>query len=274
MKALLLWAIALIVSLSVGAKAQDSEAPLRTDYFQEGESVRYLLYYHWGPIWLSAGYCDLNVERSTFKQQTVFRLSAFGSTYPAYDPFFRVRDTLVSYVHPEQLIPYEAYKHAYEGNWFGHDHFRFLPCDTARGWWVETKLTRRRGIRPTRLEYTPNDGFDLLTSIYRMRNCPDKVLFSSQAQSIAVRLDDGEYQVKLRYLGDETISLHKGSDWKAHCFSLSLVGGTVFNEGDVMKLWISQDGRRLPLLIEAPIKVGSVKAVFHSISIQTRPSGL
>jgi hypothetical protein len=96
-----------------------------------------------------------------------------------------------------------------------------------------------------------------------MRNIPDERLFSGQAIHIPVRLDDGQYDVWLSYKGKALIKLHRGKTHHAHYFELSLIEGSVFKKGDVLKLWLGNDLNRLPLQIESPIRVGSVKAVFE-----------
>ena len=42
---------------------------------------------------------------------------------------------------------------------------------------------------------------------------------------------------------------------------VELVEGYVFEEGSKMKVWFSDDQNKLPLQIESPVSIGSVKAV-------------
>ncbi len=46
--------------------------------------------------------------------------------------------------------------------------------------------------------------------------------------------------------------------------SPDLIEGHVFEDGDKMNIWVSNDSNRIPLLIESPLAVGSVKAVLKS----------
>jgi hypothetical protein len=52
---------------------------------------------------------------------------------------------------------------------------------------------------------------------------------------------------------------------------MTLIEGKVFKRGDVLKLWVSDDGNKLPLMVETPIKVGTVKAVFKQVSQNRYP---
>ena len=49
--------------------------------------------------------------------------------------------------------------------------------------------------------------------------------------------------------------------YETYVFSPATIAGEVFKEGDKMKVWVTKDQNRLPLIIESPLAVGSVKAV-------------
>ena len=39
-----------------------------------------------------------------------------------------------------------------------------------------------------------------------------------------------------------------------------MIPGSIFKEGDEMTVWLTDDNNRLPLRIETPIVIGSIKA--------------
>jgi len=45
----------------------------------------------------------------------------------------------------------------------------------------------------------------------------------------------------------------------------------IFKEGDEMTVWVSDDKNRIPLLVETPILVGSIKAKVQSIKNNKYP---
>lgn len=49
-------------------------------------------------------------------------------------------------------------------------------------------------------------------------------------------------------------------------FSAMLIQGSVFNGGEKMVLWVTNDKNRLPVYIESPILVGSVRGTLIGIS--------
>jgi hypothetical protein len=71
-------------------------------------------------------------------------------------------------------------------------------------------------------------------------------------------LDNEVYDMYIRYLGKEDIKTKFGK-FKAHKFKPLLVKGNIFEGGEKMTVWVSDDPNHIPLRIESPIAVGSVK---------------
>jgi hypothetical protein len=71
-------------------------------------------------------------------------------------------------------------------------------------------------------------------------------------------LDDQTHNIYIRYLGKEIIKTRYGK-FSAIKFKPMLIKGTIFEGGELMTVWVSDDLNRVPLRIESPITVGSVK---------------
>ncbi|HSH53034.1 MAG TPA: DUF3108 domain-containing protein, partial [Bacteroidales bacterium] len=68
----------------------------------------------------------------------------------------------------------------------------------------------------------------------------------------------------VRFLGREVIKLHNKQKFKTIKFSALLVEGTIFKGGEDLLIWVTDDLNRIPVLIEAKILIGSVKATLLS----------
>ena len=78
-------------------------------------------------------------------------------------------------------------------------------------------------------------------------------------------MDQEIYPLALKYLGPEENKKVKGvGRFNTQKFSPQLIAGDVFKEGDEMKIYVSDDENKIPVLIESPVSVGSVKAVLKS----------
>lgn len=236
---------------------------VNSDLLMPGERLDYQLYYNVGFVWIPAGTCDFRVRKAVYNKKPVYQLSVQGRSYKTFDAFYRVRDTMVSYVDTQELTPYRAFKYTHEDNWNGIDDYSFRK--TNGDWDITTRLKRKKGWLPPVESETSRCGFDIITSIYRLRCFVSPDMYTpGKRLDIPVRLDDGEYLVHLTYVGKERIKLFGDGYYNAHAFTLSMVEGNIFKRGDVLKMWISDDKNRIPLLVESPIRVGFVKALFRS----------
>jgi hypothetical protein len=105
---------------------------------------------------------------------------------------------------------------------------------------------------------TPNCIQDVMSSIYYARNINfdnyqpgDKIPFD-------MFLDDEVYHLYIRYLGKESVKTRYGK-FRAIKFKPLLIKGTMFEGGEKMTAWVSDDPNHLLLRVESPISVGTVK---------------
>jgi hypothetical protein len=71
-------------------------------------------------------------------------------------------------------------------------------------------------------------------------------------------LDDEVHHLYLKYMGKEKIKTKYGK-FRAIKFKPLLIKGTIFQGGEGMTAWISDDPNHLLLRVESPIVVGSIK---------------
>jgi hypothetical protein len=71
-------------------------------------------------------------------------------------------------------------------------------------------------------------------------------------------LDNEVYELYIRYMGKETVKTKYGK-FKAIKFKPLLVKGTIFSGGEKMTVWVSDDANHVPIRIESPIVVGTIK---------------
>ena len=230
--------------------------------FTANERLSYQLYYNLGFIWIKAGSCEFSVRPTIRNNKSTLQLRAVGQTDASFEAFFHVRDTFITYVDSATLIPSKSYKFTHEDKWHGIDLFTFSP--NGEGFNITTQLKRKGAWQIPVESVTTTCGFDIITSVYRLRCFTDPGLFKKgHTMEIPVRLDDGEYRIFLTYLGKERVKLHSDGFYSAHTYRMTLVEGTIFKRGDALKVWISDDGNYIPIMVESPIRVGKVKAIFR-----------
>ena len=71
-------------------------------------------------------------------------------------------------------------------------------------------------------------------------------------------LDDQVYEIYIRYMGKEEVNTRFGK-FRAIKFKPLLIKGTIFEGGEKMTVWVSDDANKVPLRVDSPISVGSIK---------------
>ena len=105
---------------------------------------------------------------------------------------------------------------------------------------------------------------DLLSAIYYSRTIDYTNVKSGQDFPMKVMLDEETYPLQYRYMGTEEKNIRGLGKYSTMKFIPQLVAGNVFKENSQMKIWATNDANKLPLMIESPVSVGSVKVVLKS----------
>ncbi len=227
---------------------------IKNKTFQAGEQITYKLYYNWNFVWLAAGEVVFNVSEKDNK----YHISAEGRTYKTYEWLFKVRDNYESYLDKETLLPHTSIRDVHEGGYRLYDKVDF---DHSKN-----KVISERGktkYETTKQEYNL-DGcmHDVLSVVYYTRNLDFERYNEGQEFPVKIFMDKEVWPLNVKYKGKEESKKIKGlGKFKTIKFSPEVIEGEVFKSDAEMNIWVSDDGNRIPLLIESPVSVGSVKAV-------------
>ncbi len=250
--------ILLIAGVTASAPPTDPvderKCSIKNDAFKDGEVLVYKLYYNWKLIWIPAGEVTFEVRESA----NHYEYFAKGITYPSYDNFFKVRDYYYSRVNRETLFPTNFVRNIQEGKYTRYDSIVFdQEKQEATSFWG-SKMENARPFDYD-LSYCMQD---MLSILYYVRNYDYSNFQVGDDIPISVFFDKEEYPLKVRYNGKERKKKIKGQGkFKTMKFTPEVVAGYVFDENTTMKLWVSDDENKIPLLIESPVSIGSIKAV-------------
>lgn len=225
--------------------------------FKHGEEVVYKVYYNWNFIWLAAGEVTFRVE----ERGNTYKLSAVGKTYASYEWFFKVKDVYEAVVDKETLMPISTVRDIEEGGYRLYERVEY-----HKGKPVVTSYRRRGQQTESTKDFTLNGcTHDVLSAIYFTRNQDFSEVKKGATFPMRLFLDREEYNLKIKYLGKiHHLDVKGMGKFKAIGLSPETIAGTVFSEGAVMKLFATDDANKIPVLIESPVSVGSIKAVLKS----------
>jgi len=247
----------LIPNISLGQLPDDLCKGHNTAY-EEGEKLVYKVYYNWGIIWVPAG----EVAFTTIETDSQYIFTAIGKSYPSYESVFRVNDFYQTKVNKSDLRPKEFVRYIEEGDYTKFDSLYFNP-DANRIHSLNGKNKSK-----ARWESYPLEAcyLDLLSVMYRLRNIDINHYRPTESLSLEMFFDKEVYPIDVLYEKNEKKKIKDLGKFNTIKIIPKLIVGNVFKEGDVMEVWVSKDENKIPLLIQSPISVGSIKAVLKSYS--------
>jgi hypothetical protein len=226
--------------------------------FGAGEHVTYNAVYNWGFIWLNAGVVTFSVDSVLWQNQPAYHLKSIGVTHKAYDRLFLVRDTFETFVERESLRPLEFRRITNEGTYSSMHHYLFNSNNQT----IRARISKEGGpVKHSMLPW-PECSYDILSMIYQARNI-DFSKYKVNDKIPIIMVVDGEiHHLHIRYLGKEVMANRDGRKFRCLKFAPLLVKGTIFEAGEDMTVWVTDDKNRVPIVVEAKILIGAVKAVF------------
>lgn len=244
----------------LGTIASKSQCFKYNSAFQTGERLTYNVTYNWGFIWIGAGEVVFSVKETNFRGRPVYSLDAHGSSYSSYDWFFKVRDSFQAFLDKETLQPAWHLRNTSEGNFNTYEEYHFdYEKDLIYSATQNTKIPYKKDT--LKIERCT---FDLLSLAYFARNFDFTNINPGQRIPVTLLLDKQIYHLFIRYHGKEMLQMKDGSRYNTSKFSIQLVEGTVFKAGEDLVVWATDDKNHIPLMVEAKIIVGSVKAFLVS----------
>lgn len=245
----------LLISLSHALFSQHCE--IDRVNFKGGERVSFRAFYNWGLIWVNAGDVEFSVSDTTYLDKPTLHLKAVGWSLKQYDWFFKVRDRFESIVHPTTIQPYWFERDTHEGRYKAYNRYVFNRADSV------LDIISHTSDRPFKREFLPlpDCTFDVLSAIYYCRNIDFNRYAVGDKIPLTMGVDDEIFNLHIRYMGKERLTTRSGEVYNTIRFKVMLVEGTIFKGGEDLEVWVTDDKNRVPVLVDAKILVGSVKAV-------------
>jgi Protein of unknown function (DUF3108) len=238
--------LALFALVVFNANAQKSEfCGIKNTSFMAGEKVIMKVFYNAMGAYIGAGEATFTTSLERFNGKAVYHCIGEGKTYPFFDKFFQVRDRYESYIDTGTLSPYKFIRNVSEGGTKIYNNVTFNQT-------ANTAVTTN-GV------FKISDCMqDVVSAVYYARNIDwdkykpgDKIPFD-------MFLDDEIYHLYIRYIGKEKVKTQYGK-FNAIKFKPLLIKGTIFEGGENLSAWVSDDPNHLLLRVESPISVGRVK---------------
>lgn len=242
---LLLPLLLISMAFAVPVQAPGEFCGVRNTAWQSGEAINYHVYYTLAGIYVYGGDADFTVNQELYNNKPVYHLLGTGKTNSFFDGIFKVRDRYESYIDTASLQPYKFLRSVHEGD------FKFSESVTFNQ--VNNTAVSQGGTVKV-----PACVQDVLSAIYYSRNINFDKYQPGDRIPFSMYIDNKVYNLYIRFLGREIIKTRYGK-FNAIKFKPLLIEGTIFQGGEKMVVWVTDDENKIPIRIESPISVGSVK---------------
>lgn len=235
----------LLLLFSTTHQDYDKFCGIHNTAFKAGEEVTMKVYYSTLGLYVGAGEAKFTTTLEKFNGVAVYHCVGTGESYSFFDNFYKVRDRYETYIDTGTMLPVKFIRNVYEG---GSKIYNNVTFNHKAGTAVSTNGVFK----------VTSCIQDVISSVYYARNINFNKYKPGDKVPFDMFLDDEIYHLYLRYEGKETVKTKYGK-FHAIKFKPLLIKGSIFQGGENMNVWVSDDPNHLLLRAESPISVGSIK---------------
>lgn len=234
-----------ILMFTFTLKAGEEFCGTQNSAFKEGEVVNMRVYYSTIGMFIGAGDASFTTTLEKYNGKPVFHCVGEGKTFSFFDNFFKVRDRYETYIDTVTMLPVKFIRNVSEGE---HKKYNNVTFNHVAG----TAVTSNGVYK------IPRCMQDVISATYYARNINFDNYKPGDRIPFDMFLDHDIFHLYLRYIGKETVKTRYGK-FKSIRLKPLLIKGTMFDGGEKMNVWVSDDPNHVVLRVESPLSVGSVK---------------
>ena len=222
-----------------------ADCSIKNTAFKSGEKVIYTVFYAVAGIYVNAGTATFTNTLETLNGKPVYHIVGDGVSNSSYDIIYKVRDKYETYIDTSTMQALKFVRNVNEGGYKKYQNVVFNKT-------ANTAVTNDGVFK------VPECVQDVVSSVFYARNIDFSKLRVNDRIEFSMFLDNEVHNMYIRYLGRETIKTKYGK-FNTIKFKPLLLKGEIFDGGEKMTVWVSDDANRVPVRIESPISVGKVK---------------
>jgi hypothetical protein len=237
--------------LALMAFSNKAEAPfqefcsVKNIAFNAREKISFTVYYAVAGIYVNAGNATFTNTLETLNNKPVYHIVGEGNTNSSYDWIYKVRDKYETYIDTTTMQTLKFVRNVNEGGYKKYQNVTF-------------NKTANTAVTNTGVFKVPACVQDVVSAVYYARNVDYSKLRPDDRVAFSMFLDDEVHNMYIRYMGKETIRTKYGK-FRTIKIKPLLLKGTIFEGGENMIVWVTDDANHIPVRIESPIVVGKVK---------------
>ena len=229
---------------------------MNNNAFKRGEILTFRM--HYGVI--DAGIASLGVteDAKEIGGRKTLHVVGLGSSRGAFDFFYKVRDRYETYIDEEAMVPWLFVRRVNEGGYKINQDYIFnhynKKVNVGNGETYDIEANMQ----------------DMLSAFYHARNLDLSNAKPGETYSLNCFMDKEVWPLKIKFIGRENITTELGT-FKCLKFRPIVQKGRVFKDEEDLNIWITDDKNHIPVLGQADVFVGSIKAELKSYSGLANP---
>jgi hypothetical protein len=213
--------------------------------FQPGERISFTVFYNVMGMYVNAGNATFKTSLEKYNNIPVYHVVAEGATNRKYDWIFKVRDRYESFFDTQDYSSLKFIRNIHEGSFKHSEEVIFNRHNNT-------------AVSANKVYKLPGTIMDVINALYYARNLDYNAYKPGDKITFDMFLDNQVYNMYIRYLGKEEIKTRYGT-FKAIKLRPLLLKGSIFDGGEKMTMWVTDDANHIPVRIESPISVGTIK---------------
>lgn len=216
-----------------------------------GETIRYKV--HYGVINAGEAVVETSGGLERIADRPCYKATVSGRTIGSFDFFLHVRDQWRAYIDTASILPLRSTRDIEESSYRKKEVVEF---DQERDL-VNVLQTHRKD--PIRYTFkVPNNAQELVSGFYYLRTINYDHMKPGEVLRIGSYFDESSFNLEVIYKGREIVDTKAGP---VHVLKLvpKLPSNHLFRGEDAIKVYLSDDRNKIPVLFQAEMLVGSVK---------------
>jgi Protein of unknown function (DUF3108) len=210
--------------------------------FKGGEYLKFDINYGF----VTAGEAVLAVKDTVYNGRSCHKVNFTLASKPFFDVFYKVRDRYSTIIDAQGMFPWRFEQHIREGG-FSRDF-------TAQFDHIKQIAVTSEGQYPI-----PSYVQDIMSAFYYTRTIDFSLFKPGEKLYLKNFYKDSTYELEVKYKGKQKIEVEAG---EFNCIVVEPIakeGGLFKSEGKI-HVWLTDDDRRVPVLVMSKIIIGNIEA--------------
>jgi hypothetical protein len=224
------------------------------------EALLYRLHYGF----ITAGEARIEVDPTLYliNNKVCYKTAVIGSTTGTFDMAMHVRDQWTSYIDTATKIPQRSMRDIVENNYRLKEMVMFDYKNNKANVIRESGKT----LDKSTAQYDIASNLqDIVSGAYYLRTLDYSKMTAGTPITMKAFFEDELYDFTLKYVGKERVHTKHGYI-NAIKIQPVMPNNEMFDGGNSIRMWLSDDANKIPIKIEADMFVGKVEVELKSYS--------